>query len=138
MKCDTYQKNNIILLKMQKKKNLQRKEKSKMTEREKILKLVEEHKAIFEVTDMDVVETRKGNWLFCRYNEEDGYYDALVHFKTAEDLAEIMLGELALDIFTTIDCEPEEMPMFQNFADDVEMKDTYEPHIERLLQYLGK
>ena len=109
-----------------------------MTEREKILKLVEEHKAIFEVTDMDVVETRKGNWLFCRYNEEDGYYDALVHFKTAEDLAEIMLGELALDIFTTIDCEPEEMPMFQNFADDVEMKDTYEPHIERLLQYLGK
>lgn len=109
-----------------------------MMERDNIIKLLEEHKEIFEVTDMDVVETRKGHWLFCRYDEENGYYDALVHFETAKDLAEIILGELAIDIFSTIDCEPEEKPQYQNFADDVEMKDTYEPHIQRLLKYLGK
>lgn len=109
-----------------------------MTEKEKIIKLIEKYQAIFDITDMDVAESRKGHWLFTRYNEENGYYDAIVHFETAKDLAEILLGELATDIFLTIDCEPEEKPNFPNFADDLEMKESYQPHIERLLEYLGK
>ena len=104
---------------------------------EKIKKLLEEHKALFEVTDMDVAQSMKGDWIFTRYNKDDGYYDALVRFETAEELAEIILGELAIDIFATIDCEPEEQPKMHNFADDVEMKASYEPHIKRLMEYLG-
>ena len=99
--------------------------------------LLKEHKALFEVTDMDVAQSLKGDWFFTRYNKEDGYYDALVRFETAKELAEIMLGELAIDIFATIDCEPEELPKMHNFADDVEMKASYEPHIKRLIEYLG-
>ena len=105
-------------------------------ETKKIEKLLEEHKALFEVTDMDVAQSMKGDWIFTRYNKEDEYYDALVRFETAEELAEIMLGELAIDIFATIDCEPEEQPKMHNFADDVEMKASYEPHIKRLMKYL--
>ena len=109
-----------------------------MTENEKIKKLLKEHKAIFDVTDMDVAESQKGRWLFSRYNDEFGYYDSLIRFETAKELAEIMLGELAMDIFTSIDSEPEEKPDFPDFADDIEMKDSYQPHIERLIAYLGK
>lgn len=109
-----------------------------MTEREKIKKLMEKHKAIFDVTDMDVAESQKGRWIFTRYNDKFGYYDSLIHFETARELAEIMLGELAMDIFTSIDSEPEDQPEFHNFADSIEMKASYQPHIERLIAYLGK
>ena len=117
---------------------MQRKEGIKLQERDKIKKLIQEYKAIFEVSDMDVSESMKGHWLFSRYNEENGYYDALVHFDTAQDLAEIILGELAADMLVTIDCAPEEPPKFPNFADDIEMKEFYQPHIERLLEYLDR
>ena len=108
-----------------------------MQEKEKIVKLIEEHKALFEITDMDVAESLKGQWLFSRYNSEHDCYDTLVHFETAKELAEIILGELAIDIFVTIDCEPEEQPKMHNFADGVEMKACYQPHIDRLIKYLA-
>lgn len=109
-----------------------------MSENQKIKKLLEEYKALFEVTDMDVAESMKGQWFFSRYNKEHDYFDALVRFETAKELAEIILGELATDIFITIDCEPEGIPQFDNFADDLEMKACYKPYIDRLIEYLGK
>ncbi|MBQ2901004.1 MAG: hypothetical protein IJE49_04095 [Agathobacter sp.] len=109
-----------------------------MTEKQKIKKILKEFRAIFRVTDMDVAESLKGEWFFSRYNKENHYYDVFTRFETAEELAEILLGELASDIYTTIDCAPEEAPSFYNFANDVEMKACYQPHIERLLEYLGK
>lgn len=108
-----------------------------MQEKEKIEKLVEEHKALFEITNMDVAESLKGQWLFSRYDSEHDYYDVLVHFKTAKELAELILGEMAADILVTIDCEPEDKLEFHNFADDVEMKVCYQPHIDRLIKYLA-
>ena len=107
-----------------------------MTEKQKIKNLIKEHKAILEVTDMDVAESTKGHWLFIRYDKEHRLYDALSPFETAEELAEMIVGELAVDIFSTIDCMPEEQPEFKNFADDVHMVETYKPHIKRLLEYL--
>jgi len=108
-----------------------------MTEKQKIKKLISKFKPLFEVTDMDVAESIKGEWFFCRYNPENKYYDVLARFETAEELAEIMLGEIASDVLTTIDCVPEE-PSYHNFADDLEMESTYQPQIERLIEYLGK
>lgn len=108
-----------------------------MTEKEKIKKIVTDYKALFEVTDFDVAESLKGQWYLSRYNKELDYYDTFVRFKTAKELAEILLGELAIDIFTSIDCEPEETPTFENFANDVDMKACYQPHIERLMKYLA-
>lgn len=108
-----------------------------MHEHQKIKKILEEYKALFEVTNMDVAESIKGQWYFTRFNEEEGYYDCIIRFETAKELAEIILGELAMDILVTIDCEPETMTSFDNFADDVEMKACYQPHIDRLIQYLG-
>lgn len=109
-----------------------------MNENEKIKKLLKEYKALFDVTDMDVAESQKGQWFFSRYNKEHDYFDALIRFKTAKELAEIMLGELATDILTSIDCEPEGIPEFDNFADDLEMKACYQPYIERLIAYMNE
>lgn len=108
-----------------------------MLEREKIVKLLEEYKILFELTDMDVAESIKGYWYFNRYNKEFDYYDVFTRFETAKELAEIILGEIATDIFTTIDCEEDEEPVINSFADVVEMKACYQPHIDRLIQYLN-
>lgn len=109
-----------------------------MKESDKIKKILKEHKKLFEMTDMDVAESMKGQWFFSRYNKKDNYYDVFVRFKTAKELADIMLNELAIDILATIDCEPEDNPVLDNFADDVEMKASYQSHIERLLEYQGR
>ena len=109
-----------------------------MTERENIIELIEKFQRIFEVTNMDVVESPKGQWLFTRFEPEYEYYDAIVHFKTAKELAEILLGELSTDILSVVDEAPEEKPKFLNFADDLTMIEEYKPYIERALEYLGK
>jgi len=41
-----------------------------MNERNKIKKILEEYRGIFEVTDMDVAESMKGQWFFTRYNKD--------------------------------------------------------------------
>lgn len=109
-----------------------------MSEYEKIKKLITEHKALFDVTDMDVAESIKGQWFFSRYNKEMDYYEALVRFETAEELAEIMVGELSTDIFVSIDSAPEDPPERRNLANDLDMESTYLPHVERLIEYLNK
>lgn len=107
-----------------------------MHEKEKIEKLIETHKALFDATDMDVAMSMKGKWYFSRYNEEFDYYDVIASFKTAKELANLLLGEIALDIFTTIDGEMEEPISYKNHADDLTDVDSYKPHIERLIEYL--
>ena len=109
-----------------------------MNENEKIKKILEDHKALFEATNMDVAESMKGQWYFTRYQAEYDYYDCIIRFKTAKELAEIILGELAVDLFITIDSEPEKVQTFDNFADEIEMEACYKPHIDRLIKYLEK
>ena len=109
-----------------------------MKEKEKIKNLIKNHKAILKATDMDVAESMKGQWFFTRYNKENDYYDALIRFETADELAEIILGELASDIFATIERDTSDIEQGQNLADDLELHVNYAPHIERLLAYLGK
>lgn len=108
-----------------------------MTENEKIKKLIEEHKALFEATDMDVAESMKGQWFFSRYNEETDYYEALVRFQTAKELAEIIAGELSTDLLAAVDSAPEEPPKPYNFANYLDMEASYKPQIERLLEYMN-
>ena len=106
-----------------------------MDENQKIKQLLEKHKALFELTDMDIAQSLKGEWFYSRYNKEMDYYDALVHFNTAKELAEIMLGEMAVDFFATID-EEVDTPYDTNLADDINLKQTYEPYIRQLIEYL--
>ena len=106
-----------------------------MQERERIIRILEENKALLEATNMDVSESLKGYWFFTRYNPEHDYFDAVVSFKTADELAKILLGEIALDIFTTIDGGLEELLQYRNLADDIEEAEFYKPHVERLMKY---
>lgn len=103
-------------------------------ETQKIEKIITEYKKLFDATDMDVARSMKGEWYFARYNKEYDYYDCFVHFQTAKELVEIILGELALDLLLTIESEPNEIPPFHNFADQVEMQTSYRPFVERLIK----
>lgn len=107
-------------------------------EREIIKKIVARHKDLFKVTDMDVAESVKGEWFFMRYNREDEYYDTLIRVETARELAECMVGEMAMDIFSIIDSTPDMLEKFHNFANDLEMETYYRTHIDRLLEYIEK
>lgn len=109
-----------------------------MTEKEKILKLLENHKDLFKATDMDVFESVKGQWFFTRYNSEFDYFDAIATFKTAEELARIILGEISADLFVTIDGCSEDTFEYTNLVDDVIEADDYQENIDRLLEYLSK
>lgn len=103
-------------------------------ELEKIEKIITDYRKLFDATDMDVARSIKGEWYFSRFNEEYGYYDCFVRFKTARELVEIILGELSLDLLLAIESEPSEIPPFENFADHVEMQECYRPYVERLIK----
>jgi len=109
-----------------------------MTEREKIENIIKEYQSLFMATDMDVCHSIKDVWYFTRYNKQYNYYDCLVRFETAEELVQIILGELALDMNCTIGNNPE-APRYSNgnFADDVQTKVNYQEYIERLLSKEG-
>ena len=109
-----------------------------MTEMDKINRILEECKGIFEVTNMDVAKSLKGMCYFTRYDESNDEYDCFIRFETAEELAELMLGELAVDIMSFVDAEPDEQPEIGKFIDRVEIEASYKPNIERLMEYLGK
>lgn len=109
-----------------------------MTEKEKIKKLLKEHKSLLKVTNMDVAESMKGQWFFIRYDKENDFFEALVRFETAKELAEILAGELSTDILATIDAAPEEPPKPYNFANNLEMEACYKPYIERLIAYMNE
>lgn len=109
-----------------------------MTETEKIKCLIEKYKTLFETTDMDICQSMKGYWYFSRYNKEYNYYDCFTRFETAKELAEIMLGELGIDMFIAIDEEPEAVQYpYGNVAEDVQLEIDYKDNIEKLMDYLG-
>ena len=109
-----------------------------MTENQKIRKLVKEYKGLLKATNMDVAESVKGQWFFSRYDKRNDFYELLIRFETAMELAEIILGELSTDIFTSIDAAPEESPKPYNYANDLDMEATYKPYIERLIAYMNE
>ena len=109
-----------------------------MKEKEKIKKLLKEYKPLLKVTNMDVAESIKGQWFFGRYDKENDFYEVLVRFETAKELAEIIVGELATDMLVTIDSVQEESPKPYNLANDMVMEVSYKPYIERLIAYLNE
>ena len=113
-------------------------ERCKMKEKEKIKQVLKENKALIKSTDIDVAESLKGQWFFMRYNPEMDYYDVITRFETAEELIEILLGELSMDLYSSVDSTSEDGQDYKNLADDVDLKAEYKPYIERLIKYMNK
>ena len=69
-----------------------------MTEKQRIERMMEKHKAYFEnVKGVDVAFSTKGDCFFYEYNEEYNEYTTYVRFFTAEELEQIIEDNIATD-----------------------------------------
>lgn len=69
-----------------------------MTEKQRIEKMMEKHRAYFEnVKGVDVAFSTKGDSFFYEYNEEYNEYTTYVRFFTAEELEQIIEDNIATD-----------------------------------------
>ena len=69
-----------------------------MTEKQRIERMMEKHKAYFEnVKGVDVAFSTKGDSFFYEYNEEYNEYTTYVRFFTAEELEQIIEDNIATD-----------------------------------------
>lgn len=69
-----------------------------MSEDKKIEALIQQYKFIFDTTNADVCHTIKGVWFFYRYNEKYENYECFIRFKTADELKQIIIGEMVSDV----------------------------------------
>lgn len=109
-----------------------------MTEKEKIEIIIKEYKSFFEATDMDVCQSIKGKWYFSKKDSKDNFYECFREFKTAEELIEMILGELALDMACAIEKEVDTADYdHDNLADLLDMRFDYKKVIEELPELLA-
>ena len=68
-----------------------------LTEDQKIERLIETYRPYLSMTDMDICHSLKGKWYFFRYSEKHNTYEMYTQFETANELIEIVIGELCMD-----------------------------------------
>ena len=104
-----------------------------------IKKLVTKYKTILENTDMDICESMKGKWYFVRYDEEYNIYERFLEFETAEELIEILTGELAIDMLLTIEEDPNYLEYSRpDLAEEMDFEYDYSIEIKALSDKLDK
>ena len=110
-----------------------------MENKNTIKELIKKYKVILKNSDMDICESVKGRWYFMRYDKEYDVYDKFLEFETAEELIEILTGELAVDMTLTIGNEPE-IPEYSqsDLADELDFGYDYRKAIEALSEKLDK
>ncbi len=69
-----------------------------MTENEKIEAAIEKYWSVFQATDADVAQTRKGAWIFFEYDERHKDYHSFFRFSTALQLERIIAGLAAEEL----------------------------------------
>ena len=80
-----------------------------MGEDKKIEKILEEYKDYLDKTNYDVCRSIKGKWFFFQYGEKNDDYECFYSFSNAEELEQIILGELIEDINIALECSAEEI-----------------------------
>ena len=83
-----------------------------MSEKQRILGMVEKHKAYFEnVKGVDVAISTKGDFFFYEYDEKCNDYNTFVKFSTAEELEQIIEENIATDYCLYLQNGMEEITM---------------------------
>lgn len=81
-----------------------------MTEKQRIINMVEKYKTYFEnVKGVDVAFSTKGEYFFYEYNEKYNDYPMFVKFTTAEELEQIIEENIATDFCVHLQDIAEEM-----------------------------
>lgn len=97
-----------------------------MSEEEKIEEVIKEYKAYFDYSDADVGCTRKGVWLFYRYDVEHDGFISFNRFSTAEELRGIIVTELLDDVNCAIEATAESLGSKDYMEEINNMLDSYD------------
>lgn len=111
-----------------------------MPEDKKIEEVINKYQSFFDNSDADIVNTKKGVWIFFRYDERCNNYDCFIRFKTAVDLEHIILGEIAEDANIAMELTAETITYRYDYEDinsSVQESDYYEERISKLIYNLG-
>lgn len=83
-----------------------------MSEKEKVLQVIEKYKEFFDGEDgIDVAISAKGEFFFYSYAKEFTYFDYFIKFHTAEELERIIIGNMANDVNCIVDPLIDELEM---------------------------
>lgn len=97
-----------------------------MSEKEKVLQVVENYKEFFDGNDgIDVAISVKGEFFFYSFNEKYNYYDHFIQFHTAEQLERIIIGNMVNDANCIIEPLADELEMQTRNIQDV-LKDDFD------------
>ena len=80
-----------------------------MSEAKKIQAVIEEYKQYLDKTKYDVCRSNKGVWFFFEYDSKNDIYECFYRFSTAEELEQIIIGELIESINIALECMAEEI-----------------------------
>lgn len=83
-----------------------------MTEKEKVLQVIEKYKEFFDGEDgIDVAISAKGEFFFYSYAKEFTYFDYFIKFHMAEELERIIIGNMVNDVNCIVDPLIDELEM---------------------------
>lgn len=83
-----------------------------MSEKEKVLQVIEKYKEFFDGEDgIDVAISAKGEFFFYSYAKEFTYFDYFIKFHTAEELERIVIGNMVNDVNCIVEPLIDELEM---------------------------
>lgn len=83
-----------------------------MSEKEKVLQVIEKYKEFFDGEDgIDVAISAKGEFFFYSYAKEFTYFDYFIKFHTAEELERIIIGNMVNDVNCIVEPLIDELEM---------------------------
>lgn len=106
-----------------------------MSEDKKIEKVISKYRSFLDNSDADISKSIKGVWHFYRYNKEYKNYDCFIRFKTASDLENIILSEVADDMNLALESVADTITYSYGYenVEDVPKTSDYEENIKRLI-----
>lgn len=105
-----------------------------MSEDEKIKELIKKYKGYFENSNADVCHTYKGKWFFFRFELKYKNFECFIQFDTAEQLKNIVLGEIVNDINLLIEVAADTIAHEYDYEDinDVASSCDYKGNVNKL------
>lgn len=80
-----------------------------MTEDEKIELVIKEYRGYLDNSNYDICHSIKGVWFFYLYDNVHNIYECFYKFITADELTQIITGEIINNVNMAVECTAEEI-----------------------------
>lgn len=110
-----------------------------MSEKEKVLQVIEKYKEFFDGEDgIDVAISAKGEFFFYSYAKEFKYFDHFIQFHTAEELERIIIGNMVNDVNCIVEPFIDELEMQTRRIDHCDMEHyDFREEVAKLSEHLN-